>query len=227
MQVFWVSKNILFLPTKGKEMDKRMSVLFVTVLVAMACSALAAPTPVVVTATPVPTVNLPTITALNDRTVDCEPYPSFDAQWLDGIPPGASAKATGKTGPEDEHGLWYYVDWKDQPCWVYSKFVTTSGNVADLPIQPYDDKNENFRFCTYDDWRGKFQDGVRVILPNHKQEAIRGHTGWKNGMRNFLGRKTWITEFAGIDESGCITVHVVADDGRFPWRIHDMTLFDP
>lgn len=77
------------------------------------------------TYTPYPVDQNPTATA--KENLDCKPYPTFDASYLDGIPSGRTVEIVGKTSVNSG---WYLVKWSTYTCWVYSGFVVVTGDLS-------------------------------------------------------------------------------------------------
>lgn len=63
--------------------------------------------------------------------------------------------------------------------------------------------------------------GSRIILGAH--DAVNGDTWWNDAMWAYVGRPATITQFGGLDPSGCPYVRVDVDGGSWGWRIRNVT----
>ncbi len=72
------------------------------------------------------------------------------------------------------------------------------------------------RHCTAPDWRV----GDRVVLGRH--DRVRGRTNWARAMDHYVGMEARIENFGGQDRSGCQTVRVDIDGGRYAWRARSL-----
>jgi hypothetical protein len=62
---------------------------------------------------------------------DCREFPDFDSRPLRSPTKGESAPIIGKSPLK--WGLWFLTDWRGVYCWVYSEFVTVSGDSTSIP----------------------------------------------------------------------------------------------
>jgi hypothetical protein len=76
--------------------------------------------------------------------------------------------------------------------------------------------------CSPEATAGGLKPGARVIL--HRHRAVNGERNWVAEMGNFVGMTTNVTSIAGLDPTGCSTIRVGADGGRFHWRVRDVTI---
>lgn len=186
------------------------------------------PVPIPPTPIPTPTLDPPMVTAT--RPVDCLPYPHFGFLYDDGIEKGVSVPVVAKAEAKwSEPGVnWYEVKFNDAgedfDCWVYSSFVTKSGDFSQLKVNPVVIPwPPPPPYCDIATKVAKVYVGMWVHLPNG-QDAVRGRTGWFDGMAQYGGKKTRVTEISGIDISGCMTVHVEIDGSQYPWRVRNLSL---
>ena len=64
--------------------------------------------------------------------------------------------------------------------------------------------------------------GTQVTLGYHTPWS--GDANWADDMGRFVGSRTVVTSFEGLDEVGCPVVRVAADGGQYFWRIRNMGL---
>lgn len=69
---------------------------------------------------------------------------------------------------------------------------------------------------------GPLQIGSAVTLGYHT--PWQGDANWADEMARWVGMRTVITSFEGLDSSGCPVVRVAADGGQYYWRIRNMSL---
>lgn len=48
-------------------------------------------------------------------------------------------------------------------------------------------------------------------------------TNWAPDMQPFVGQRTTVTALGGLDESGCSTIRVAADNGQYFWRVRNVS----
>jgi hypothetical protein len=65
------------------------------------------------------------------------------------------------------------------------------------------------------------QVGDAVILGRHA--TVNGDDNWNPEMDKYVGKRARIVAFVGQDPSGCDTVRVNLDRGRFVWRVQNLT----
>jgi len=65
-----------------------------------------------------------------------------------------------------------------------------------------------------------FRVGDRVILGRH--DPVNGYDNWAPPMNQYVGRTAVITQIAVQDSSGCTTVRVDVDRGRWLWRTRNL-----
>jgi hypothetical protein len=59
-----------------------------------------------------------------------------------------------------------------------------------------------------------------IVLGRHSPWS--GDTNWAYEMERFVGMRARVTQFGGLDSSGCPGVRVDVDGGQWFWRIRDV-----
>jgi hypothetical protein len=69
---------------------------------------------------------------------------------------------------------------------------------------------------------GPIKVGTVVILGRHR--PVNGDDNWAVDMGEYVGEEATVTRLSGVDLQGCPGVRVDIDDGRWFWRIRDLSL---
>lgn len=168
--------------------------------------------------------------------LDCFPYPSFRALYLNGIPKGLPISVVGKS--ESKWGDWWQVNWQNADgspvvCWVYGGFTSPSGDFSQVHVVVVAvPRNPDFSYCDGDGFRGKYLPGHQVQVLDGRQDFVAGILNWLPGMNQYIGEVTKIMQDEGgfsplIDAAGCVTVRLHVDGGEFAWRVRNLKLVNP
>ena len=69
---------------------------------------------------------------------------------------------------------------------------------------------------------GPIRPGTIVVPQRHR--FVTGDPNWDARMGRFLGRPARVVRLSGVDGRGCPGVRLDVDDGRFFWRVRDLTI---
>ncbi len=167
--------------------------------------------------------------------LDCFPYPSFKALYLNGIPQGLPVPVVGKS--ESKWGDWWQVNWQNMDgspvvCWVYGGFTSPSGDFSQIKVVVVAvPRNPDFSYCDGDGFRGKYLPGHQVQILDGRQDYVAGIRDWFPGMNQYIGAITKIMQDSDIspqiDAAGCVTVRLHVDGGEYAWRVRNLKLVNP